>query len=161
MFGVKQEEFDREHELRIAAEARETLLREQLANASAQLELERARHAEERQDLLDRFLPKPILTGENGSEPSARLTAADVRNMPAYTKQEMARRNLLVAQLEAKEMEEAQEAAIQKRNSVLTDEERLHQERLTADEGNWLDNLLGMSKKKTEAPVEEQQHAGT
>jgi len=96
MFGyVTQKEFDFEHELRLKAEAREELLRQQLKEESE-------RHERQIQDLLDRYQPKPV-AAITGSGERVQLSSEELRRMPAIGKRGMAERHRLVGEAEARE----------------------------------------------------------
>lgn len=152
--SVSRKDFDTEHALRLAAEARELAANriiEHLTSGNTRLVMlvdrQAERHEVSERDLRDRFAPLPSNPGAS-SEVSP-MTAEQIRSQPAHTRREMLQRDRAAREAELREQTDDQRKAIDEREKRIHDSERERfkpkppQDDLTEDEQRFVDDLIG------------------
>lgn len=153
---ISKAEYDKEHELRLTAEANVRAFLDQLKEANERVNAitaliadERKAHSEEKKDLLDRFVPKVDLTITQNGSPTRSYTSDVARNLRAHGKSDIRWRSGEVRRLENEEMTEEERTDRKKRHDSLTEEEA---KGLSQSEGDLLDTMLrNVTPKQEEA----------
>lgn len=153
--SVSRKDFDTEHALRLAAEARELAANriiEHLTSENTRLVMlvdrQAERHEVSERDLRDRFAPLPAKPGESSTEVTP-MTAEQIRSQPAHTRREMLQRDRAAREAERREQTDDQRKAIDEREKRIHDSERERfkpkppQDDLTEDEQRFVDDLIG------------------